>query len=115
MGTIYVNGEFFLAEGWLLSVDGAYTATEASFDQFDVEVAEETVHKADYDFSEIGTYSDLKFAQLEVSSRVTRQISDRSSVYLGVGYYDLEDEAAYVYGDVSGSVLYTQSGVRVRF
>ena len=71
--------------------------------------------KADYDFSEVGDYSDLKFAQLELSSRVTRRISDRSSVYLGVGYYDLDDKAAYVYGDMTGSVLYTQSGVRVRF
>ncbi len=115
MGTFYLNGEFFLAEGWLLSVEGVYTTTEASFDEIHVSLPEETVHKADYDFSRVYTYSDLDFAQFELSGRVTREISRKASVYLGVGYYDLEDEAAYVYGDMTGSVLATQSGVSVRF
>ena len=96
-------------------MDGAYTSTEASFDPIEAEVPEETVAKADYDFSAIDAYSDLKFAQIEISSRVTRQISPRSSVYLGVGYYDLQDDAPFVYGDMTGSVLTTRSGIQVRF
>lgn len=114
-GTLYLNGEFLVADGWTMSIDGAYTATEASFDPLEVETPEETVAKADYDYSEINSYSDLKFAQFEVSSRVTRRISERASAYVGVGYFDLTDDAPYVYGDVTGSVLYTQSGVQVRF
>ena len=115
VGTAYVNGEFYLAHGWTLSVDGAYTMSQASFDPIHVPVPDEAPWYEDFDFSAVNTYSDLDYAQFEVSSRLTKDISPRASVYVGGGYFGLQDNEAYVYGDMTGSVLYTQSGVQVRF
>ncbi len=89
--------------------------SEASFDPIQLELPEQTVAIADYDFSGIPEYSDLELTQLEISGRATRDISEHTSFYVGAAYYDLDDEASYVYGDMSGSATYVYSGLRIQF
>ena len=69
----------------------------------------------EYDFSQVQEYSDLEFRQIEVSGRVTRRISENTSFYVGAAFYDLDDETPYTYGDMSGSAIYTYSGMRIQF
>jgi hypothetical protein len=103
------------SEDWSLSVDGALTMSEASFDPIQLELPERTVAIADYDFSKIPEYSDLEVTQLEISGRATRDISEHTSFYVGAAYYDLDDKAPYTYGDMSGSATYAYSGLRIQF
>lgn len=112
---IFVTGDFYPDDKWELSFHGSYTATEGSFEAIDVSLPEEMLDIGDYDYSETHTYSDLDFNQLELSLKGERRISSKTSLYLGIAYYDFADEAPYAYGDQSGSVLYTHSGLRVLF
>lgn len=80
-----------------------------------MELPEETVDIGDYDFSGIPEYSDLEYRQFELSSRAERRFSEDASAFVGVGWYDLRDDAPYTYGDMSGSVVYTHAGIETRF
>ncbi|MCA9755680.1 MAG: hypothetical protein KDA27_07760 [Candidatus Eisenbacteria bacterium] len=114
IATVYITGQFQIDAHWSLDVNGSFTNSKAKFDPIEVTVPEETVGKADYDFSGINEYSDLEFKQLEVGGTLTKMLSEKASAYIGLNYFDLTDDAPYVYGDVSGSVLYTRAGFQVR-
>ena len=89
--------------------------SQAEFAPLDMELPEEIVEHADYDFSGVHEYSDLEDNQLELTVGGSRQIGERSSAYLKVAYFDLNDERPYTYGDLSGSVVFVGSGVKVGF
>jgi hypothetical protein len=89
--------------------------SEAEFGALLMELPEETVEHADYDFSTVNEYSDLEYNQLELVVGGSRQITDMSSAYLKVAYFDLNDERPYTYGDLSGAVVFVASGVKVGF
>lgn len=98
-----------------MSLGGAVTQSEGSFDRVEVELPEEVVAIADYDFTEMHTYSDLETTQLEITSRVTRRIREASSVWVEAAWYDLTDDQPWVYGDTDGSVLVTAAGLTHTF
>ena len=115
LGSLYLAAELFLGKGWALHLDGVYTLSEAAFDAIEVNLPEEVVEHGDYDFTNVHTYSDLKYGQLETTGKVTWGFNPSSKLYVALSYFDLQDDAAYTYGDMSGSVLYTRSGVTVNF
>jgi len=113
--SFWVNAEAAPAAGWTVSLGGAVTQSEGEFDRVEVELPEEVVAIADYDFTEIHTYSDLSTTQLEITSRVTRRIREASSVWVEAAWYDLTDDQPWVYGDTDGSVLVTAAGLTHTF
>ncbi|MEZ5066352.1 MAG: hypothetical protein R3B81_16620 [bacterium] len=114
--SLHASGEI-VPEGrpWRVSIAGTLTFTEGSIDAPDVELPEETVAIADYDFSAIPEYSRLKYRQIELTSRVSRSFSRDASGYVELGWYDLRDDSPWVYGDETGSVLVTRAGVQTSF
>jgi hypothetical protein len=113
--SVYLNADFHPAEEWMLALGGTYTMSKASFGAVEMELPEDTVEHADYDYSMVYEYSDLEFSQIDVYAKGSREITDNASVYLGVGYFDLADDQPYVYGDQTGSATYVTSGVYARF
>lgn len=111
----YLNGHFYPTEKVNISVGGSYSLSEASFAAVEMETPETVTAHGNYDYSEINTFSDLKFSQIEAWAKGVVEVYDRTSVYLGVGYYDLQDDEPYIYGDQSGDVAYVQSGLKVVF
>jgi predicted porin len=100
---------------WGLSAGVIYTQSKASYESIKLELPEETIEHADYDWSQVHTFSDLEYKYTEANAKVDFEFSRAADVYLGVQYFDLMDDQPYVYGDVTGSVLFTQAGVRVKF
>ena len=98
-----------------MSLGGVYTASRAEYESVSLDLPEETVAIADYDFSRIHQYSKLSFDQYEIHARVDRVITEDASIYLRLAYYDLLDNSPYVYGDQEGQVLFSQAGFKVEF
>jgi hypothetical protein len=113
--SLYVSGSIYPDERWTLSFNGSYTMAKAEFSPIDLDLPETTLAHGEYDWSDVNTYSDLEYNVLEVSARGSHMIADDSSVYLGVGLSDLSDDQPYVYGDLSGSVIFVESGIQVGF
>jgi hypothetical protein len=111
----FLTGEVTPNEDWSLSAQGTVTRSKGSFASPVVELPEETVAIGDYDYTEIPAYSRLDFRQIELTCEATRRISSGASAFVGAGWYDLIDDAAWVYGDMSGTVLYTRAGIETRF
>ena len=57
---------------------------------------------ADYDYSMIHEYSDLDYSQFEGTLGVNYKLDKKATVYGSVNLMDLQDDQAYVYGDLSG-------------
>jgi len=70
---------------------------------------------ADYDFSSINQYSDLAYAQFDVSVGAEYALSSRVSLTADATYIDLTDDQGYVYGIESGSFYVVRSGVKIGF
>ncbi|MBZ0270279.1 hypothetical protein K8I85_19170 [bacterium] len=96
-------------------MDASWTRSEGSFSSIELVLPEQTVTDADYDFSQIHTYSDLDYTTLEFHASGSRQIREATSLTLGVGVIDLDDDASWVYGNLSGSVVYTRAGLETSF
>lgn len=101
--------------GWALSLASSWTQAKGSFDSVTLALPEETVAHADYDFSEIHTYSGLDSTTLEFHAEGRRELRESTSLTLGVGIVDFNDDASWVYGDLSGSVVYTRAGIETAF
>ena len=99
----------------MLAFGGTYTMSSGSFGTVEMELPEETVEHADYDYTTVNEYSDLEFSQFEVYAKGSRDITNNAAVYVGVGYFGLTDDQPYVYGDQTGSALYVTSGVYAEF
>ena len=115
ISAFHLTGEFAPDDRWTIGLEGSLTLSEASFDAPVMELPDEVIDIGDYDFMEIPTYSDLEYREISISSRVTRRVSHNASGFVSVGWFDLEDDAPYAYGDVSGSVLVTSAGLETRF
>lgn len=113
--TIHGGAEIGPVAGWGLGVQAAWTKAEGSFASINVALPDEILADEDYDFSNINTYSDLDYSTLEVHATGTRQIHEDTSFTVGVGVIDFNDEASWVYGDLSGSIVYTRAGIETSF
>lgn len=98
-----------------LFVDGTYAVSEGGFDPFELPEPEEQPAIWDNDFSSVNEYSDLEYKQLEATVGAKVAVSDRSQLYGSVTLMDLADEQPYVYGDLSGQLVYYSAGMTVRY
>ena len=68
-----------------------------------------------YDFTGIGNYSDLDYNQFEGTLGLNYKLATRAKLYGSVNLLDLQDDQAYVYGDLSGSIITYAAGMTVGF
>ena len=71
--------------------------------------------KGAYDFTVISDYSDLDYTQLEGTVGANYKLGKRAKVYASVNLLDLQDDQAYVYGDLSGWIATYAAGMTVGF
>jgi len=99
------------------TLGGSYIDSKASMTMVTVpEVPQEVIDNieaADYDFSSIGSYSDLSYTMYTASIGAEYLLSPRVSLTGDVVYYDLTDHTGYVYGLETGSLYIVRSGVRI--
>ncbi len=100
-----------------LNLSGNYLDAKGSLEmgpmlQLPSEVTD-NIAAADYDFSFIGQYSDLDYAQLQLKLGAEYVLSSRVRLTGDASYLDLTDDQGYVYGVESGSMFVVRTGVRV--
>lgn len=100
-----------------LNLSGNYLGAKGSLDmgpmpQVLSEVTD-NIAAADYDFSHIGQYSDLDYAQVQLTLGAEYMLSGRVWLTGDASYLDLTDDQGYVYGVESGSMFVVRTGVRV--
>jgi hypothetical protein len=99
-----------------LYANGNYTLSEAAFDQYNMpeteerELAEQYIHHANYDYSNIHTYSDLEYGFMNINLDTEYKINDNLSWTLGLNYFDLQDKTGWVFGDETGSYYVIKTG-----
>jgi hypothetical protein len=71
-----------------------------------------TIAHSYYDYSMIHDYSGLSYEFLNMALGFEYKLSGRSSIFVQVNYYDLEDSQGYVYGNESGSFYSIHAGFR---
>ncbi len=102
-----------------LSLSGNYYDAKGSLEmgpmpQVPSEVTD-NIAAADYDFSYIGRYSDLDYAQVQLTLGAEYAVSSRVSLTGEASYVDLTDNQGYVYGIESGSFYVVRTGVKIGF
>jgi hypothetical protein len=75
----------------------------------------DNIAAADYDFSSIYQYSDLSYAQFNISLGAEYTLSPKVSLTTDAAYSDLTDHKGYVYGIESGSIYVVRTGVKIGF
>lgn len=116
-----VNGALTImpTDNLFVTIGGNYSKSEADFDpvimpQLSAELQLEIdmeIGGANYDYSQIHTYSDLSYKRLDGSLKVDYKISDRFNWSAEVIYIKLTDDSGYVYGDETGSIYIVRSGL----
>jgi hypothetical protein len=95
-------------------VDSRGTLNMGEMPQVPQEVTD-NIAAADYDFSSINQYSDLAYAQFDVSVGAEYVLSPRVSLTADATYFDLTDDKGYVYGVETGSFYVVRTGVKIGF
>lgn len=116
-----VNGSFTIipVNNVFVTIGGNYSISEADFDpvimpQLPDDVQQDIdneIGAANYDYSQIHTYSDLSYKRLDGSFKIDYKMSDRLSWSAEVIYINFKDENGYVYGDETGSLYIVRSGL----
>lgn len=117
---LFSGSVLFLASDKLnLNLSGNYVDSKGSLKMGEMpQVPQEVtdnIAAADYDFSSINQYSDLAYAQFDVSVGAEYVLSSRVSLTAEATYIDLTDDQGYVYGIESGSFYVVRTGVKMRF
>lgn len=73
------------------------------------------LNESDFTFEEMHTYSDLAYKYLNFEFGGSYKLAETVTFTLDGGYADLTDDAPYVYGDETGSMLMVRSGIMVTF
>lgn len=101
-----------------------YTMAEAKYDQVDMpDPSDRTVttdgqqemENANYDFTNMHTYSDLDYGILRLSAGVSFKIQPDLTWTADIDYADLTDDGIWVYGDESGSIYVLRTGLQFDF
>jgi hypothetical protein len=116
-----VNGALTItpATNLLITFGTNYSVSKADFDpvimpqlsdELQLEIDTE-IGGANYDYSQIHTYSDLSYKRLDGSLKVDYRISDGFNWSAEIIYIKLTDDNGYVYGDETGSIYIIRSGL----
>ena len=122
----FLNANLTAAEKWSFFLEGVYSKSTGNFSSFtgltpvgidpDAPISPDNPSStADYDFSAINEYSDLDYSQLEGTLGVNYKLDKQATVYGSVNLMDLQDDQAYVYGDLSGMLVTYAAGMTVGF
>ena len=121
----YLNIDWQVSEKVRLYLEGLYTNATFAFDPFELPepsipstspISPYNPHPiSDYDYSQIGDYSDLDYSQINTTVGINWSVARNRSVYGTVTMMDLTDDQAYVYGDMSGKLMQYAGGMTVNF
>lgn len=97
----------------------SFTKSEASLDEVVMPNVEDLLNgdltHQDFTFPKMQTYSDLNYGIIRISLGVSVRLSPRITWTATGDYADLSDDAAYVYGDESGSLSVIKTGLKIDF
>jgi len=122
----FINANVTASEKFTVFLEGVYSLSKGNFSSFteltptglpdDANISPDNpASTADYDFSKINEYSDLDYAQLEGTLGVNYKLDKKATVYGSVNLMDLQDNQAYVYGDLTGAIITYAAGMTVGF
>ena len=73
------------------------------------------LEEADFTFEEMHTYSDLDYKYMSLELGGAYMLTETVTFTVDGGFADLTDDAPYVYGDGTGSMMMIRSGLKVSF
>ena len=122
----FLNANLTATEKFSVFLEGVYSMSKGSFSSFTGLTPvgidptapispDNPASTADYDFSSINEYSDLDYSQLEGTLGVNYKLDRKATVYGSVNLMDLQDNQAYVYGDLTGAIITYAAGMTVGF
>ena len=116
---IYLNGNFQATDK--LRLMGAFIAnlSKAKYDAvimptLPAEVTDDLSHQ-DFGFDMMHTYSDLDYSFFQFGFGFEYLLSKGVTYTANADYYNLTDDAPFVYGDETGSMLILRTGIQVLF
>ncbi len=83
---------------------------EGGYDSVHMDQPDPGVPYADYDYSNIHTYSDLDQSYLELKLGGEFDLNDNLGIFADADYLDFSDDELWVYGDQSGKYYYGRVG-----
>ena len=121
----FLNFDWQVSETFKLYLEGQYTKATFGFDPFelpepsipaDSPISPDNDHPiSDYDYSKIGAYSDLDYSQVNTTVGANWTVARNRTIYGYVTVMDATDDQAYVYGDMSGTLVLYAGGMTVNF
>ncbi|MBU0983533.1 MAG: hypothetical protein KKA42_06660 [candidate division Zixibacteria bacterium] len=117
--SVYFNANYRASEK--LGVFGAVTFNKSTAELNEVQMPELAADAAaalshqDFDFTDMYQYSDLDFSFIRVGAGFEYMLSPTVTWTTDADYTDLTDDAGYVYGIESGSLIMVRSGVQIDF
>ena len=69
----------------------------------------------DFTFDEMDQYSNLEYKLLGFSAGIQYRIASDITFTLDGDFFDLKDDAGYVYGDETGQMFMIRTGVKMDF
>lgn len=117
--TVYLSANFIPTSKARLHGTLSYVASTAALDVVEMPDVTEQLQgdltHQDFTFLEMDSYSDLDYKLLQLSLGLEVKLSPGLTWTADTDYADLTDDAAYVYGNESGSIFMIRSGFRFDF
>ncbi len=99
----------------VFTFSGNMVMGEAEFEPVDMpevpDEAEQELEAANFDYSEVNTYSDLSYNRFDFSLGADYRIDDETTFSAELIYISFMDDNAYVYGDQTGALYVIRAGV----
>ncbi len=97
----------------------AYNKAEASLDEVIMPDVEDRLDGAlenqDFTFEDLPSYADLDFSMVNLQLGFEYRFTPRVTWTADGTYGDLTDNAPYIFGDESGSIVIVRSGLKIDF
>lgn len=117
--TVYLSANFIPTSKARFHGTLSYVASTAALDVVEMPDVTEQLQgdltHQDFTFLEMDSYSDLDYKLLQLSLGLEVKLSQGLTWTADTDYADLTDDAAYVYGNESGSIFMIRSGFRFDF
>jgi hypothetical protein len=116
---MYLNGNFSATDRLNFMGNVIVNLSNSKYDQVIMptlpsEITDVLSHQ-DFGFEGMDAYSDLDYNFYQFGLGLEYFLSKGVTYTASAEYYDLVDDAPYVYGDETGSMLVLRTGIRVEF
>lgn len=111
----FANLDMYPVEKLNLYIKGSYTLAKGDFERVEMKLPQEYVHHADYDYTNIHTYSDISQSILEVSGGARYTVSEHVGIFGNMDYVAFDDDEPWVYRDQTGDYYATTLGATITF